>query len=242
MVAQKWWLVAAVRTDIPWPDGDTEIDYMGHKLLLRPSSGDNCADITYQYGDPSTVEDALRIVSQYLSALAWAERRAAAVKWHFACTTPMRCGRGPYGPPANPSCYLRPVPVPSDGDARLALALYREAISVDSIPYQFLGFYKIVSIKYGDGSSKQKAWIRNAMDGLVDQDAVRRRDELTDSGADIWRELYASGRCAIAHAAHKPIVNPDNPTDLHRLASDMPLMQALAEHLMETELGLPRPT
>jgi len=47
--------------------------------------------------------------------------------------------------------------------------------------------------------------------------------------------LYASGRCAVAHAFNDPVVDPDDPKDVFRLSADMPVAKALAEHLIEHE-------
>jgi hypothetical protein len=57
---------------------------------------------------------------------------------------------------------------------------------------------------------------------------------------DIGNYMFVSGRCAIAHASQNPVVDPDNPNDLFRLSADMPVVRALAEHLIRQELGVPR--
>jgi len=57
---------------------------------------------------------------------------------------------------------------------------------------------------------------------------------------DIGEYLYTSGRCAVAHASTTPVVDPDNPEDFLRLSADMPVLRALAEHIIINELGVPR--
>jgi len=54
---------------------------------------------------------------------------------------------------------------------------------------------------------------------------------------DVPRYLYASGRCAVAHAYADPLVDPDDISDLHRLSQDLYVIKAVAEHLIEVELG-----
>jgi hypothetical protein len=55
---------------------------------------------------------------------------------------------------------------------------------------------------------------------------------------DIGAHLYESGRCAIAHANRRPIVDPDDPAGTRRLQSELPIMMALAQKAIEEELGV----
>lgn len=129
------------------------------------------------------------------------------------------------------------LPDPSDQKAELALALYREASAVNVIPCQFLGYYKIINI-LRDSGKDQKAWIANAVPRLADADAVRRRDQILQAHGEVAEYLYTSGRCAVAHVFQDPVINPDNPEDAQRLATDLPLIKALAEHAVEHEFGV----
>jgi hypothetical protein len=43
---------------------------------------------------------------------------------------------------------------------------------------------------------------------------------------------------ALAHAQYDPIIDPDDPQQLEELRSDLPIMEALAEMAIETELGV----
>lgn len=131
------------------------------------------------------------------------------------------------------------VSEPVDEKARLALALYREDLSVNSVPYQFLGFAKIINVLHAGGSA-QKAWIGAVLPNVTDADARARLAELSGEVADVSAYLFESGRCAVAHANTSPVVNPDDVEDFLRLSKDLPLIKALAEHLIETELGVPR--
>ena len=58
------------------------------------------------------------------------------------------------------------------------------------------------------------------------------------SEADVGEYLYGSGRCAVAHAANDPVVDPDDASDTLRLGSDLPVVKALATHFIESELGI----
>ena len=55
---------------------------------------------------------------------------------------------------------------------------------------------------------------------------------------DIGEYLYASGRCAVAHAGTNPTVDPEDPEDMDRLCKDLPLIRAMAAHVIEKELNV----
>ncbi|GLS51444.1 hypothetical protein GCM10007885_43010 [Methylobacterium gnaphalii] len=62
---------------------------------------------------------------------------------------------------------------------------------------------------------------------------------IADAGIqDVGRHLYESGRCAIAHATGKPIVNPDDPRDAERLFLELPLVREMAVRAIEDRFGI----
>jgi hypothetical protein len=127
--------------------------------------------------------------------------------------------------------------IPQDPKARVALGLYREAVGVNSIPYEFLGYFKVINTRF-KSPDEQIAWINRTSPSLTERDAVTRISELSSIPGDVGRYLYGSGRCAVAHAWSDPVVDPDNPDDIIRLRSDMPVAKALAEYLIEQEYGV----
>ncbi len=122
---------------------------------------------------------------------------------------------------------------------QLSLALYREALSLKSIPFQFLGLFKIINTLHETGT-QQKEWIRNSLAQIRESNAVKCIGDLRTAGHDVADYLYESGRCAIAHAHSNPLVNPENAEDLDRLEADLPVIKALAEYLIENEYGIAR--
>jgi hypothetical protein len=50
--------------------------------------------------------------------------------------------------------------------------------------------------------------------------------------------LYHQGRCAVAHANGRPLVNPDSYGDRRRLELDLPLMKEIAALFIEQEFGV----
>ncbi len=131
-----------------------------------------------------------------------------------------------------------------DEKARLALALFREARTVNSTPFQFLSYFKILNIFWkdrlvtidGQRQNHMIEGIRATLPKLKGELAVSRLRTLRTTEPDIPKYLYESGRCAIAHAYADPIVDPDDVSDLRRLSEDLQIVKEIAEHLIEVEL------
>jgi hypothetical protein len=179
-------------------------------------------------------------MEQFLSALAWVSNSgltthnmqgaghlyAVPVKGHLGTTFP---GRTFDYLPERPST-----------EARLALASYREGLSVNSVPYQFFGFVKVLNLRFKGG--EQERWINDHLDDVREPVAIHRLGVLRTSNRNIGKYLYRDGRCAVAHAlGTRRVVNPDDPRDIERLREDLPLMQALARFFIESELGVNTP-
>ncbi|MFY9316324.1 MAG: methylamine utilization protein MauJ [Burkholderiales bacterium] len=150
---------------------------------------------------------------------------------------PHGIGKGAGARLINPNFTADYLPAPKEPKAKLALALYREALSVNSVAYQFLGFAKVLNILYEKGKD-QVAWINKNVDQVTDHRAKERLAELHKQGVDVGDYLYTSGRCAIAHAYATPVVDPEDPEENRRLHRDLSLIQALAEDLIERELDI----
>jgi hypothetical protein len=125
-----------------------------------------------------------------------------------------------------------------DPRARLALALYREARTINSVPFSFLSYFKILNIFWQD--KKIIEGIRTTLPHIKDDLARERIEDLENRGENVPVYLYTSGRCAVAHAYADPIVDPDNIKDLQRLSHDRDVIKAIAESLIETELRVSR--
>jgi hypothetical protein len=129
--------------------------------------------------------------------------------------------------------------VEKDSKARLALALYREARTISSVPFSFLSYFKILNIFWKE-SNKLIDGIRSMLPKLKDAEALDRIKQLATTQSDIPKYLYESGRCAVAHAYSFPIVDPDDLKDLRRLSQDRWVIKAIAEELIERELKVSR--
>jgi len=230
------WTVVGVDPSVPWPTKDTEVEFRGHKLILRPATDDRVASVAFQYPASMTLEDAILLVRQYLSSLSWVERAGIREVWITGGSAPFYLGRG-RGRVVTEHFRHDYLPDPSEPRVRLALAFYREGMSSEPLPYRFLSFFKIINILHPTGP-QQTGWINANLSRVRDARAGERIKELTGQVADVGAYLYESGRCAVAHAFSQPLVDPENIVDNRRLSADLPVVQALAEILIEHELGV----
>jgi hypothetical protein len=233
----KGYLTVAVDTEIPWPSKEVVIAFRGRQFHLLPETDQLSRMIRVETGPGFTQTDGDRLIRELLSRLAWAEQAGAMVTFGNWCTAPLNLGKGPRGGVIG-SGHFDYLPDPADSKAKLALALFREGLSVNLVPYKVLGFFKVINIIRDKGPA-QIQWIKDNLQHVTDRDAVARITAIQKSEPDVAEYLYVSGRCAVAHAFNQNnVVNPDDPADLIRLASDLPVIRELARVALEREFGV----
>lgn len=128
--------------------------------------------------------------------------------------------------------------------AQIALALYREGLTINSVPFAFLSYFKVLNIlwkdKYIGGVNELVEGIRSLLPKLEDDLAKERLVDLKKNEPDVPKYLYKSGRCAIAHAHSDPIVDPDDVQEIRRLSSDLPIIKEIAEIIIGEVLRVSR--
>jgi hypothetical protein len=231
------WMNLGVSGQCSWPTKQIKVAYGTTEFILLPRTKESSASIHMELTRKNSLE-AMTTINRFLSVISWAYKGSI---------------QNDYGWSGNPT----PTPVPprtfawSSSDAflikwnpvinskqKLALALYREARNINSIPYEFLGYFKSINILYKSGQD-QMAWIKSTLLKLEFSFVQDRISKILESETDIAKYLYESGRCAIAHAFAEPLVDPDDLVHLHRLHADMNIARALAEYLIQHELGVP---
>lgn len=124
---------------------------------------------------------------------------------------------------------------------RLALSLYREAISSNSVFYEFLGYFKIINILFFKSESQINWLDRNANNVIENYNLSNPGPYKFKFNEDIGKHLFDSGRCAVAHAScssKKVIANPDSFNDFVRISKEKEIMKAFARYFIESELGV----
>lgn len=240
-----YWLNVGVKGGACWPTEETKITFGEHELILKPATKETEQSIHINLRSrrgrgPMDIADAMTLINRFLSILAWCDDQGIE-------------NRG--GGAGNPILVAVPrelrivgssIAFPfyremeKDPKARLALALYREARTINSVPFSFLSYFKILNIfwqdKYQKGKNEIIEGIRKALPYIKDDLTKKIIKDLENRVEDVSEYLYKSGRCAVAHAYAAPIVDPDNAEDIQRLSQDIDIIKAIAEFLIETEL------
>lgn len=237
------WFDLAVRPRFSWPDRRVEVPFEGNRVVLQPLTEELSCTASLFSSSGTTFEEGGTILGRFLSRLAWSQDGGIVELFAAGSNNPSRpgrLGRGNYGTSAwapVPPWALLYLPIPATTEADLALALFREGMSINSDPFAFLSYFKILNIAFPKGPA-QMDWINKNLSGIWYGPAVDRITELRSSVADLGDYLYVQGRCAVAHASGTPVVNPDNYADKQRLSRDLPLMKELAALFIERELGV----
>jgi len=238
------WMNFAVRAGFSWPNVAVEIPFEASILVLSPATEElSCTASLFDSAGFEFNEGATRL-SRFLSRLAWSHR--GGIEEHFAIGTndperPGRLGKGTYGTSGwmnvEPWRQLY-LPSPPTPEASLALALFREGMSLSYEPLAFLGFFKVLNVVFSTGQAQQ-AWINNNLHLITYGYAFDRLSALRSQHENIGEYLYVQGRCAVAHAYSAPVSDPDNYSDRVRLRDDLSLIEAMAELCIERELKVP---
>src|SRR5581483_7012438 len=164
-VRMKRWLVSGVETEISWPANEFRTQFRGHEVVLRPETDSLAPNLLISYQPHESFEAITALAREFLSVLCWVKGDKVRETLFTGGTGTVSVGKGPQPPGPSPCFRLDYLPEPMSDKARLALALFREAVNVNSVAYKFLGFYKVINLLYGDGSS-QKTWINRVVSQL----------------------------------------------------------------------------
>src|SRR6267378_1326276 len=225
------WMNLGVSGQCGWPDRQIEVTFGDYRFVLMPHTKEKSASIHVETHGPDGLAE-MTAINRFLSVISWAYKGSLENEYGWSGNPiPVAVPATNLARTINPHFLLRWNPL-EDQKRRLAVALYREALSVNSLPYQFLGFFKIINILYKSGP-EQVQWIRATLPRLSDIPARERLAMRQNAEPDVAQYLYESGRCAVAHAFADPLVDPDDLTDLRRLSADLDVVRALAEYLIE---------
>jgi hypothetical protein len=234
------WIDLAVKPHFSWPNKQVEIEFENRKIVLQPCSADRSCTVSVFDENGLSFEEGGKIIYRFLSRLSWSENAGIEELFIGGSNMPKRpglLGKGSYGHSGwtqiDPWDYLY-LPIPKNEKAERALAVYREAMSVNSIPYAFLGFFKVLNILHTTGQP-QKEWINANLVEIKYDPEKKRLLELQKTESNIGSYLYHQGRCAVAHSFSDDVVNPDNYLDKKRLESDLSLMKKIADVCIEKE-------
>ena len=233
------WVIVAVKADFSWPADEFRIRYLGHEFLLRPETESDLPTVCVEVPAGEDLAPGRLRINRFLSALAW--NKGAGVKdlWAFGSNgrIPSKARKPGNRIAATSRFRADHLVEPVSEQAQRALALFREASSLNSPAYAFLGYFKCLNILFS-GGREQIAWLNDNLAKVAELGANRRLGELRRLHADVGDYLYTQGRCAVSHAFAVPVVDPDETADARRLYEDIPLIRELAEIAIENHLGV----
>ena len=234
------WLTTAVSTSVPWPQSELHITFEGVEIDILPETEESMPSVRINLHDHSMdLEQGRALLRRFFSSLSWSKNG-----YIREISTIRSSGKIPIiGKNVDTSIITSRfdddyIPVASNDEQRLALALYREAQYLNSTPYKYLAYFKILNIK-NRSAKEQKVWINDNLSRLRNHGNLSLLEKLQTTESDIGSYLYSSGRCALAHAYDKDnLVNPDDSADLIRISEELGFIKELAEIFIELELGI----
>lgn len=232
------WLCLNIEIRTAWPTKPQAMTFEGHFLWLMPHSTDHYAGLALNKPGNLDRDEAWALLHRALSLIAWTQDTGAMVTHMSGGNLPRMMGSDQTtGVVIRDSFDFSDLPQAQDDRGRLALALMREGRGLNHPAYAFLSFFRVLETAIPHAQAR-KTWVSDNLDNLQGQakEALAKLKESVDG--DIGLHLYASGRCAIAHAAADPIINPDDPRDAKRLQTELPIIKGLAVLAVEKHLGI----
>ena len=151
------YVVAHVETGVPWPTKETEVPFRKHVLRLLPETPTLAPGVVLKLEPPLDEEGGVRLVTQFLTALAWVHQQPVRELMTAPQGPLVRVGKPPTSGALANGFYEDYLPVPDDSRARFALALYRQALGVNDVAYECLGYFRIMQITHPGNSLE--AWL-----------------------------------------------------------------------------------
>src|SRR5215813_3866010 len=184
------WLDVGIKGHAAWPTKETKVTFGGYELLLKPGTKNTEQSVHINLKGISQ-QEALTLINRFLSILSWCDgvpmENLYGLSGGMLPGVISRITISVFG-----SC-IGDYPFHRDVDQNhktcLALALYREAFTVNSVPFSFLSCFKIMNVFWKD-SKEHIEGIRETLSKLKDEWAIKRIEQLSEKEADIPRYLY----------------------------------------------------
>jgi hypothetical protein len=239
---QRFWIGAHLESSVPWPTKPHAAIFEGYTLFILPHGDEYMASVFARYRDGNK-NQVRETILRFCSVWSWIEQRGIFVNNWSEGSHMFRSKRhSPFRTIMDFPLEFDSWPMEPSSETRLALALYREGLSLRHAPYSFLSFFKIITI-LNSGNSGQRKMIKKYIPEVTEKTALERLGELGNfpDGKPIQDYIYQSGRSAVAHASTTKgnTVDPDNPVHERRLQSDLPIIKEIGRLIIVNEFGVP---
>lgn len=233
------WLCINVESYCAWPVRPQHFEFAGHVIWIMPITREEYGGVAMQVPKNLSSEEAEGLLLRFLSVLSWRERGGIAVAHRSGGSQPIMMAQSKnIGFAIRDEFDLTELTWPEEERPRIALALMREALSLNHHGYAFLSYWRVLELAYPVPKDRV-AWMQSILPSLKGHGVHEALKNIAAPDVEaVCKHLYESGRCAVAHASDKPIINPDDPRDALRLYRELPLVRQLAEKVIEESFGI----
>jgi hypothetical protein len=234
------WVCLNIEPTFPWPVRPQSVEFGGQILWIIPITQEDHPGVAIRRPLDMTQEDAESLLYRFLSVVAWREDAGIIVAHRTGGSRPQMMGLNrKIGFAIRDAFDFTDLISPDEEGPRIALALMREARSLNHYGYAFLSYWRVLELAFPKSRARVE-WMEETLSTLDGQGVREARESIASQGVEnICTHLFESGRCAIAHATGKPVINPDDPRDALRLYRELPLVREMAVRAVEERFGIP---
>jgi len=233
------WVCLNIEPTFPWPVRPQSVKFGGQTLWLIPLTQEDHPGVAIRRPPEMAQEDAESLLYRFLSVIAWRQDAGIVVAHRTGGSMPFMMGLNrKVGFAIRDEFDFTELICPEEEGPRIALALMREARSLNHHGYAFLSYWRVLELAFTK-SRERVAWMEATLPTLDGPGIKEAKESIAAQGVkNICSHLFESGRCAIAHATGKPVINPDDPRDALRLYRELPLVREMAVRAVEERFGI----
>lgn len=233
-----------VENQVTWPREETVVQFDRYKLVLMPKTRDCVQSIHVDLiANNLTDRDAITVINRFLSVMTWCDDQFAVAQdgW-LGNPVPVAVPRRNLAFTTTHQ-WMFDRKVPTNEDAKRALAIYREARNAQQnymISYAVLNYYKVVEIGH-KGRGDVRNWFRDNFERMRLQSSYRDEFEKFAEicGSEKPHEyIYDACRLAVAHAGKDSTSDPDDANELVRLHTAANVLRIFARHFITSAFGV----
>lgn len=168
------------------------VTFKSHEFKLRPETETLLPTLAFKLPNGMSHDNGLSLCREFMSTLSWVDSSSLEEEIVLGGGMPINAGKSPNWRSIRVDrLHIRYLPEVDDPRGKLALALYREAHNVNSVPYKFLGFFKIMNILLKTRKD-HSTWINANLVKVEGTEAKKINDLLGSLHDDVGKYLYES--------------------------------------------------